>query len=171
MKIPGFVLVGLVLAATPALAQSSPQDNTNPQSQRMQELITPPSGPEQDQQQAALTPSGDMGDMLSAIRDSAKIGQQIDALGPLPDDKVELRDAYAIEQSGNGGSNVDQLQQAINDNRQSVQDLRQSLIRNKSVDLALSRDQVPLTNVVAANIQPDGKVVVYAYPQDRVPPK
>jgi hypothetical protein len=171
MKTFGFALVGLVLAATPVLAQSSSPDDSPSQSQRMQEVITPPSVTDQaDQQQAALTPSGDLGDMLTAIRDSAKIGPQIDALGPLPDSRVEVRDAYAIEQSG-GGGNVDQLQQAFNDNRQSVQDLRQALARNKSVDLALSRDQVPLNNVVAANIQPDGKVVVYAYPQDRVPPK
>ena len=165
MKTLGFVLVGLTLAASPALAQMTPQDNTTPQYQRMQERIEVP----EEQQQATLPPGGDLGDMLSAIRDSEKVGQQIDALGPLPEDKVELRDAYAIEQSG--GGNADQLQQALNDNRQSVQNLRQSLVRNKSVDLALSRDQVPLSNVVAANVQSDGKVVVYAYPQNRVPLK
>ena len=52
-----------------------------------------------------------------------------------------------------------------------MQKLRQALAQQKSVNLALSRQQVPLSNVLAANVEPDDRVVVYAYPQTRVPPQ
>ena len=153
MQKRGFALVGLLLAAAaPALAQPQPEQSPDPQP---------------GQEQAMAPSSSSFNALLTAIGRARDTGQSIQALGPLPDSKVELRDAYNIEQRP---GDPERLQSALNDNRQGLQELRRDLISNKSVDLALARDQVPIDHVVAAEVQPDGKVVVYAFPQSRVPP-
>ncbi len=139
MKFLGIAITGLVLAATPVVAQ--------------------PAMSTQEQASAPATAASE--DMLSALRNSRQIADQIATLGPVPAHKVEIRNAQQLSQGAQPG----QFDQAFNDNKQAVQDLRKALIRNKSVDRALSRDQIPITDVVAANVEPDGRIVVYAFPQ------
>ncbi len=127
-------------------------------------LAQPALSPEQ---QASAPASAAFDDMLSAVQNSGQTAQRLSSLGPVAEDRVELRDAYQLSLSGPPGK----LDQTYAGNKDHVQTLRQALLANKSLDRALSREQVPVADVVAADIRPDGRVVVYAYPQIQVPPR
>ena len=145
MKIFGRAIATIALLTGTALAQPA---------------LTP-------EQQASAPASAAFDDMLSAVQNSRQTAQRISSLGAVAEDRVELRDAYQLSLAGPPG----QLDQTYASNRDAVQALRQALIANKSVDRALSREQVPIADVVAADLRPDGHVVVYAYPQVQVPPR
>lgn len=140
----------LALAATPALAQTGAIDN------------------DQIQEQAALPDQQPFGRMIQAMGNSESVGERVAGMGDIPPGSIDYRDAHALEMSG---GNRDDLARAFDDNRGRIGALRQDLVENHSVSMALAQKQIPFDHVMAAEIERDGKLVIYAYPQGVVPPQ
>lgn len=173
--ISGFALTLVALTAV-ASAASAQQTTTpvppptavapSPEALPPPTLNTEPLGG--GQQQAALPEPRGSGDLLAAIRDNPDASRELATMGPVPRHKVELRDAAALERQAR---DPDAVRTAFNDNRQGMNQVRHSIIRNRSLDSDISRAQVPIDHVVAADVAQNGDVVIYAYPQGLVPPQ
>lgn len=170
MKPYGYAVLGWVMATMPAMAGQMPlppgglagaPDANGSQPRAI--MVVDDSMPVQ---QSALPPMAD-NELLASVENAGQNGRHIQSMRRVTAHQVEIRNAYEIAQ---GAGQLDQLAQAVDNNRQSVDQLRHSLIKNGSVSHVLARGQVPITNVVGANVEPNGNVVVYAYPQTRVPP-
>ena len=168
-----FVLTLIALSAGSAAALAQPAVTPVPPPEAVAPspaALPPPANVSERpaEQQASLPEDAGTRDLLAAIRDNPDSSRQIAALGPVPASRIEIRDAAALERESR---RPDTVRTAMNDNPEGVREVRQSIIRNRSVDQHIAREQVPITNVVAADVANDGHVVVYAYPQGVTPPQ
>lgn len=149
-SLPLAAIAALTLASTPVLAQTGAVDDGS------------------FQEQASLPDQQPFGRMIQAMGTSDSVGARIAGMGEIPPGSIDYRDAHALEMSG---GNRDDLARAFDDNRDRIGALRQDLVENHSVSMALAQKQIPFDHVMAAEIERDGKLVIYAYPQGVVPPQ